>query len=328
MTTAVLLLRLIAMVLIGLAPSMPAAQADVVYTADEWSSTVTVIDVETGIAKKLSLSISPRNLDITPDRKTLLVTGLTRESQTKSGAMGVLALIDLSTPSPKMLATVGVGTDAAHVVSDGRIGYVTVAGENEIVAVDLAGRSVKYRIAVGRSPSGLRFSPDGRMIAVANTGDGSVSLVRPAIGIESRRIFVGWRPFQVAFAPQGNTLLVSLNGEEKLALVDVRVARTIDKIKVGRGPTQVSITADGKMAVVANRGSGAKPDDRVSLVDLQTASTTYVRSGAGAHGVAIRNEMAYVTNMYEDTLSALHIKRREIIQVFKTGKSPRGVAVR
>jgi YVTN family beta-propeller protein len=298
-----------------------------VFIADEGGGTLTIIDFVNGARRQIPLPIVPHDVHLAAGGRTLLIAGLARPPADGSEG-GQLLLFDVAC-APKLIGSVEVGTEPAHVVAseDGRTAYVTDSEKDELVAVDLARRAVTYRSQVGRGPHGLRLSPDRRVIAVANTGEGSVSLVSVLTGQESRRIQVGRRPLQVAFTPDGRRLLVTLNAENALAVVDVATARVVAKLAVGRGPRQVSIVRDGTRAVVANQGWTARPDDRVSLIDLPGESVRHVRSGTGAHGVAIEGRAAYVTNMYADTASVLDIDSGEVTQVVTTGRGPGGVAV-
>jgi YVTN family beta-propeller protein len=301
-----------------------------VFTADEGGGTLTVIDPAKGTSRQIRLPIVPHDVHLGADGRMLLAVGLARvPPEDGRAARGQLLLFDLAC-APKLVGSVEVGTDPAHVVTseDGRTAYVTDSEQHELVAVDLARHAVRYRSHVGRGPYGLRLSPDHRVIAIANAGDGSVSLVSVATGQESRRIQVGRRPMQVAFTPDGHRLLVSLNAENVLAIVDVATARVVAKVAVGRAPQQVAVARDDATAVVANRGWTGRPDDRVSLVDLHEPSVRHVRSGAGAHGVAIDGRTAYVTNMYADTLSLLDLDKGDVTLTLATGRGPSGVAVR
>jgi YVTN family beta-propeller protein len=301
-----------------------------VFVADEGGGTLTVIDVVQGTSRQLPRPIVPHDVHLAADGGRLFAVGLARAiPQGGQAARGQLLVFDIGC-APKLVGSVAVGTDPASVVTseDGQTAYVTDSEKGELVAVDLSRHAVRYRSEVGRGPHGLRLSPDHRVIAVANAGDGSVSLVSIATGQESRRIQVGRRPLHVAFTPDGHRLLVSLNAENALAVVDVATGRVIAKVAVGTAPQQVSVARDDKMTVVANRGWRGRPDDRVSLINLPAETVRHVRSGPGAHGIAIDGRTAYVTNMHADTLSLVDLDTGEVTQTFNTGRGPSGVAVR
>jgi YVTN family beta-propeller protein len=310
-----------------LAPSF--VSAGTIFTADEGQNTVSMFDSERGLVTTIGVSVTPHNVDLTPNGHTLLVAGVTAHG-TGQHRQGALVLIDAAGPLPIVMAEIAVGQHPAHVVpsADGARAFVTDAAANAVHAVDLESRTIVGRVAVGSYPHGLRLSPDGRILAVANIRDGTVSIIDAEKLIEKRRIRVGRSPVQVGFTPDGRTLLVTLNGEDRLAFVDLRSNRTVRKVGVGRKPVQVYATADGKRALVANQGPARRPDNRVTIVTLDgTQPARHIVSGAGAHGVALSRDgvFAFVTNTVANTVSVIDVERATVLRSWPTGKEPNGV---
>jgi YVTN family beta-propeller protein len=314
------------------------AQADTIFVANENGQSVSIIDTETSKTRTVPIPISPHNVDITPDGRLLLATGMPAGASGGHAGHGPsdggqLVLMDVSGSAPAAPDVVTVGGHPAHVVPDpqGRFAYLTDAETNSVVVVDLAARKVAERIPVQNYPHGLRLSPDGSLLAVANMKSGTVSLVDPRDPEKVAHVPVGRGPVQVAFDPSGRTLVVSLNSENKIAIVDVASRKVLRTAPVGRGPVQVFVTPDGKSALVANQGSAAKPDDRVSVVALETGKLVKnVTVGKGTHGVVITpdGDTAYVTNTYANTISAVDLDDLTAGKVYPVGKGPNGIAAR
>jgi YVTN family beta-propeller protein len=229
-------------------------------------------------------------------------------------------------------ATIELGGEPSHVVPavSGKRAYVTDSRNDSVVVVDLQAKMVAARIPVGSYPHGLRLSPDGRLLAVANMNSDTVSLVDLDAG-RSDTIAVGRRPVQVAFSPDGRRLFVTLNAEDNVAAVDLQTRRVLYRAAVGRGPVQLAVTPDGKRIVVANQGPESAPDDRVTVLNAVDGSLVQqIDTGRGAHGVAIDSsgDMAYVTNTYEDSVSAVDLIVLREVKRYRTGKEPNGIAVR
>lgn len=310
------------------------AQAETVFVANEEGQSVSIIHTKISKSTVISIPISPHNVDITADGRLLLAAGMPAGGHGSHGLSGgQLILMDVTRDTPASSAAVPVGGHPAHVVPDaqGRFAYVTDAENDAIVVVDLATRKVTARIPVQSYPHGLRLSPDGRLLAVANMKSGTVSLVNTHNRETVGHVVVGRRPVQVGFDPSGRTLVVSLNGEDKIAIVDVASLKVVRTAQVSRGPVQVSITPDGKRVLVASQGSSAKPNNRVSVVSLDTGKLIKsVTVGNGAHGVVIGpgGETAYITNTYANSVSAINLKSLAVEKTYSVGKGPNGIAAR
>lgn len=313
------------------------ASAETAFTANESDNTVSVIDTITGTSSKISLSFAPHNVDLSTDRRTLLVTGMMTMGagahQHTSHAMGKLLLIDIGGPAPALLAEYSAGAHPAHVVADhdGRTVYISDSGTNQVLVFHLAEKRITGGIAVGQYPHGIRLSPDGGTLAVANLKGRSISLVDIRGGKEKRRIDVGAGPVQVAFTPAGDKVLVALNGENKAVLVDVGTGKIVKTFEVGRGPVQVFVTPDGKTGLVANQGTKSRPDNRVSILDLSgRIPVRHLSTEAGSHGVFISPDggKAFVTNTYANSLSVIDIPASKVVKTLPTGREPNGVVAR
>ena len=330
------------MVFAALSAAAPAAS---VYVADEDGRSLTIVDTNTGTTKAVQLSISPHNVDATPDGKLALAVGMAAKGTAASSGhgkahdadhgdvgRGILELLRAGPDGLRAVARVGIDGDPSHVVPApaGDRAYVTDSRNNTVLVVDIEKRAIVTRIAVGTYPHGLRLSPDGSHLAVANMKSDNVSLVDLSTG-RIDTVAVGQRPVQVAFAPDGRRLFVTLNTEDKVAAIDLPSRQVLYKASVGRGPVQLAVTPDGARIVVANQGTKAAPDQRVTVLGAADGKLLgQIEVGRGAHGVAIESDgrIAYVTNTYGDSVSAVDIVARSELKRYPTGKEPNGLVVR
>lgn len=312
-----------------------------VYTADEHGNTLSVVDLASGQVRTHAVPISPHNAQVTADGARVLVVGEPAAAghahapgaHGGKAEVGRLLVYDTRHLGSGALASIAVGGHPAHVVADraGRLAFVTLAEANAVAVVDLSRKQVVRRVATGRYPHGLRISPDGREAYVANVEDGSVSVIDIAAGSEAARIPVGQAPVQVGFTPDGSRVYVSLRDENSVAVIDTAARAVQARIAVGSKPIQVHATLDGRFVYVANQGTEAKPADTVSVIEVATGTVIdTIRTGAGAHGVAVSDDgrLVFVTNIVDGTLSVIDAASRTVVTTFSVGKGPNGVTYR
>ena len=150
------------------APDIPVSHHDRVYTADQWSNTVTVTDpVDNKLLGVIRLgdptpaNLSPlyygqvlvHGMGFSPDHRTLLVVSIASNS---------VAFIDTATNAVKHITYVGRSPHEAFFTQDGKEVWVTVRGENYVSVLDGTTYKEKTRIIVPNGPGMTIFSPDGK----------------------------------------------------------------------------------------------------------------------------------------------------------------------
>ncbi len=310
--------------------------AGYVYTADEHGNSLSAIDLANRRVETVTISVSPHNVQVTPDGTRVLAVGVPATAEHGHGgsqhaeAPGQLLVFDSSAIASGPLAAIVVGDHPAHVVTDltAERAFVTLAGQNMVAVVDLAERKVIKTIATGSYPHGLRVGPDGRSIYVANVEDGSMSVIDATQLAEVARVPVGKAPVQVGFLPDGSRAYVSLRDENMVAVIDTARRAVVGKIAVGRNPIQVYATPDSRYVYVANQGTEADPADTVSVIDTAAGAVVKtIRTGAGAHGVVVSDDgrFAFVTNIVDGTVSVVDVAAQAVINAFEVGDGPNGV---
>jgi YVTN family beta-propeller protein len=149
-------------------PDIPVSHRDRVYTADQWSNTVTVTDPVNNtllgvirLGETTPANLSPlyygqllvHGMGFSPDHRTLLVVSIASNS---------VAFIDTATNAVKHITYVGRSPHEAFFTPDGKEVWVTVRGENYVSVLDGTTYKEKTRIIVPNGPGMTIFSPDDK----------------------------------------------------------------------------------------------------------------------------------------------------------------------
>jgi YVTN family beta-propeller protein len=209
---------------------------DRVYTADQISNTVSVIDpVDNKLLGQIILG-KPQ-----PDVLTPLYKG-----QVMVHGMG-------AAPDHKTLAVVSIGS-------------------NNVTFIDPATNALKGSVYVGRAPHEPTFRPDGKEVWVTVRGEDYLSVIDVATMRETRRVQVANGPGMVAFSPDNKLAFVCSSFSPELAVVDVATYKIIKRIPVV-SPFSPNIFAsqDGQQVWFTHKDVG-----KVSVLDVKTLSITKV----------------------------------------------------
>jgi YVTN family beta-propeller protein len=269
-----------------------AAAGDRVYTADQTSNTVSVIDPATNkllgsihLGEDVPAALSPLY------RGELLVHGLG------------------FSPDHKTLDVVSIGS-------------------NSVTLIDTETNTVKGKVYVGRSPHEAFFRPDGRELWVAVRGENYVSVIDPARKKEVRRIETANGPGMVLFRPDGKFAFVPSSFTPEMDVIDTSTYKVIARVPqaspfspnlaVDQDEVWFTLKDSGKTQVVS-----AKPPFR-TLVVLETGPitnhVTFVTTAAG--------RFAYVTVGGSNVVLAYRRNpgySPKLVATIKTGDLPHGI---
>ena len=251
-------------------PFATAQRGDRVYTADQTSNTVSVIDPSTN---KMLGSIHLG--DDVPAALSPLYRG--------------------------QLLVHGLGFSPDHKTLD-----VISIGSNSVTLIDTQTNLVKGTVYVGRSPHEGFFTPDGREIWVAVRGENYVSVIDPVAMKEIRRIQTANGPGMVMFRPDGKLAFVPSSFTPEMDVIDTKtyqvIARmpqvspfspnlAVDQDEVwftlkDSGKTQV-ISASAPFKTLATLNSGPITN-HVSLITNTAGRFAYVTVGGKDQVLAFR----------------------------------------
>jgi YVTN family beta-propeller protein len=149
-------------------PDIPISHRDRVYSAEQFSNTVSVTDPVDNkllgvirLGDPLPASFSPlykgqllvHGMGFSPDHRTIAVVAI---------GSNAVNFIDTATNSVKHISYVGRSPHEAFFTNDGKEVWVTVRGENYVAVLDGTTYAEKTRIVVPNGPGMTIFSPDGK----------------------------------------------------------------------------------------------------------------------------------------------------------------------
>ncbi|MES2462685.1 MAG: DUF305 domain-containing protein [Armatimonadota bacterium] len=241
--------------------SLAVSGQDRVYTADQVSNTVSVID----------------------------------PAQNK-----LLGIIRLGDPVPGALSPLYKGQLLVHGLGfspDHRTLAAVSIGSNSVTLIDTQTNTVKGTIYVGRSPHEAFFTPGGNELWVAVRGEDYVSVIDPVKMREVRRIPTASGPGMVLFSPDGKYAFVPSSFVPELCVIDTKSYTVVARIKQSSPfSPNLAVSPDGDEVWFTLKDSG-----RTQIISarppFQTLST--LDTGPITNHVTLLNnaqgKFAYVT---------------------------------
>lgn len=243
-------------VLIGTASGMGAAFAGTVYTANEISNTVSVIDTDTGAVETIPLGDEDHHrplynghIDIhgmmpSPDGKMLWVTG-----------RGSSTVVAIETESRKVLGYLLPGREphVATFTPDGKEAWVTVRGESHISVIDVKKFKIKEEIPTVNGPSMVMFSQDGKRAFVGSQKEPNLAV----IDVSSRRTVATillpsrFSPF-LMLSHDGGEVWITHKDTSQVSIIDAGSLTLRKTFSVGKAPNHLAFVqnAGGKFVYV------------------------------------------------------------------------------
>jgi len=175
---------LIALVAAPLIAQTPVTSSDRVYTGDQTSNTVSVVDPaaqtlvgEIVLGAPRSEVLSPiyrgeanvHGLGFSPDHRTLVVVSIATNS---------ITFIDTATNAVRGKVYIGRAPHEAFFTNDSKEVWASVRGESHISVIDAATMKEKRKVTVADGPGMVRFSRDGKRAFVISSFTPEVDVVR------------------------------------------------------------------------------------------------------------------------------------------------------
>ncbi len=327
------------------APALPGAQPisgnDRVYTADQDSNTVTVINPKTDTVLG-TIPLGAVRLNTNAD-----VLGAMYNGQIDVHGLGFsrdgrhLDVIDVTTnavqvidtATNKVVKTVYVGR-AAHegfFSPDGRYIWVAVRGQNYVAVIDWRSGKVVHKIYTEQGPSKVVFSPDGRLAYVNHLR----ALVLDVIDVATRKV-IDRVPIPAAaggssdegISPDGKEVWLGMptNGKT-VAVINTKTHRVEALLNTGPRTNHPNFVTVGGVnyayltvgnlneTLVYRRSANGGPPVLVKRIHDH---------GDGPHGIwpSPDNTRVYVALQYSDGLDVINTKTMKVIKTLHIGQSP------
>ena len=272
--------------------NIPVSGRDRVYTADQTSNTVSVIDpLENKLLGVIKLG------DAVPGALSPLYKG-----QLLVHGLGY-------SPDSKTLAVVSVGS-------------------NSVTLIDTATNKVKGVVYLGRSPHEAFFTPNGRELWVTVRGENYVSVIDPVRMKETRRIEVANGPGMTMFGSDGKYAFVCSSFTPELAVIDVASHKIIKRLsQVSPFSPNIAVTPANDEVWITLKDVGkvqiynAKPPFEQKAVLDTGPITNHVNFVDNGHG-----KFAYVTIGGANQVKAFRRGATpELVATIPVGELPHGI---
>jgi YVTN family beta-propeller protein len=315
-------------------PDIPISHQDRVYSAEQYSNTVSVTDpVDNKLVGTIRLgdplpaNLSPlykgqllvHGMGFSPDHRTIAVVAI---------GSNAVNFIDTATNSVKHITYVGRSPHEAFYTMDGREVWVVVRGENYVSVLDGTTYEEKTRITVPNGPGMTIFSPDGKYGYVCS----SFTPETEVITVADHKI-VGKvpqaSPFcpNIAATPDSKQVWFTLKDTGKTQVFDGQppfaLLKTLD---TGPITNHVNIVrnANGMFAYVT---IGGLNEIKVFRTD-NFAQVATIPVGKLPHGIWPSGDgtRVYVGLENEDKLAAIDTLKNEVIATSPIGQAPQALA--
>jgi YVTN family beta-propeller protein len=314
-------------------PDMPVSHSDRVYTADQFSDTVSVTDpVDNKLLGVIRLgdpipsNMGPlyrgqllvHGLGFSPDHRTIVVVSI---------GSNAVAFIDTMTNAVKNITYVGRSPHEAFFTPNGKEVWVTVRGENYISVLDSATYKEKTRIIVPNGPGMQIFSPDGKYGYICS----SFTPETVVINVIDHKI-VGRvnqiSPFcpNIAATPDGKQIWFTLKDIGKVMVFDANppfsVLKTIDTGPI-TNHVNIAHNANGTFAYVT---VGGLNEVQVFRTD-NFSKTATIPVGKLPHGIWPSGDgtLVYVGLENENRLVAIDTLTNKVIATSPIGQGSQAV---
>jgi len=314
-------------------PDIPISHQDRVYSAEQYSNTVSVTDP---VDNKLVGTIRPGDLlpaNLSPLYKgQLLVHGMGFSPDHLTIAVVAIGsnavnFIDTATNSVKHVTYVGRSPHEAFFTTDGKEVWVVVRGENYVSVLDGTTYEEKTRITVPNGPGMTIFSPDGKYGYVCS----SFTPETDVITVADHRIVGKVRqasPFcpNIAATPDSKQVWFTLKDTGKTQVFDAQppfaLLKTLD---TGPITNHVNIVrnANGMFAYIT---IGGLNEVKVFRTD-NFAQVATIPTGKLPHGIWPSGDgtRVYVGLENEDKLAAIDTLKNEVIATTLIGQAPQAL---
>jgi YVTN family beta-propeller protein len=315
------------------APDIPVSHRDRVYSAEQFSNTVSVTDpADNKLVGVIRLGDpSPGNfsplyrgqvlvhgMGFSPDHKTIAVVSIGSNSVT---------FIDTATNAVKHITYVGRAPHEAFFTPNGKEVWVTVRGENYIAVLDGNTYEEKTRITVPAGPGMQIFSPDGKYGYICSSFNPETDVVSVADHKIVGKVTQA-SPFcpNIAATPDGKQVWFTLKDTGKTQVFDARPPfKVLATLDTGPITNHVNIVhnANGTFAYVTigglNQVKVFRTDDFSQVATIPVGNLPH---GAWPSGDGTR---VYVGLENADAVTAIDTLTNKVIATVPVGQAPQAV---
>ena len=254
----------------------PAWDMSALYVDNEGSSSLTVLDINTGRPKGIVNIPFPYNLYFTPDgTKAIDVVERLQRIEFRDWRHGWKLLRSVGIPWP--------GADHLDFSADGSYLMISTEYSGVVAKVDVNTMALVGYVRVGGLPIDVKVSPDGSVFYVTNQGRMGVSVVDPVAMKEIQFIPTGRGAHGLQVSRDTKSLYVSNRLEGSISVIDFATRRVVAKwvMPGGGSPDMLQLNPDGSRLWASGRYNA-----QVYVFDTTTGQLlARIPVGAEDHGL-------------------------------------------
>lgn len=326
------------------APALPSADVsaisnrDRVYTADQSSNTVTVINPATNKvlgtialgSRRIGNVLGPvdhgqvnvHGLGFSPDGSFLDVISVTSNAA---------QIIDTATNEVIKTVYTGRSPHEGFVSPDGKTLWVAVRGEDYLQIIDLETGATLDRLVTAPGVSKVVFSPDGQRAFANHLFTDELAVIDVASRNITERIAIpkeAGGSADLAMAPDGDEVWLGHPNSGKTTVVDARTLKVKAVLDTGPRTNHPNfVTRDGVDYTYVTVGGldqtkvfrrGTKTPELVTTID---------NSGAAPHGIwpSPDNTRIYVALQKSDAVDVIDTATNKVIHTLRVGQDPQAL---
>src|SRR5712691_2916748 len=314
-------------------PDIPISHQDRVYSAEQYSNTVSVTDPVDNkllgtirLGDPLPANLSPlykgqllvHGMGFSPDHRTIVVVAI---------GSNAVNFIDTATNAVKHITYVGRSPHEPFFTPDGKEVWVTVRGENYVSVLDGTTYEEKTRITTPNGPGMQIFSPDGKYGYVCSSFNPETDIVSVADHKIVGKVQQA-SPFcpNIAATPDGAQVWFTLKDTGKTQVFDAQPPFSLLKtLDTGPITNHVNIVrnANGMFAYVTVGGLNEiqvfRTDDFSKVATIPTGKLPH---GIWPSGDGTR---VYVGLENEDKIAAVDTLANKVIAESPVGQAPQAL---
>jgi len=275
-----------------------AQEGSVIYVTNEDSNTVTVISGDTHeVIATIPVGKRPRGIKVSPD-----------------GSVFYVAL----SGSPKCPPTMD-DEECEKMVAD--------KSADGIAEVNAVTQEVVRILPSGSDPEQFDVNWETGRLYVSNEDTHTSSILDLNSGTLLMTIPTGLEPEGVRLTPDGSRFYVSGEVASDITVLDANTGDEITRIGVGLRPRDILFTADSSTAFISAEFGGA-----INIIDVASNSMTGeipMPEGSLPMGLVLSPDesMLYVANGRGQTVTAIDLASRQVVNSVVVGPRPWGLAI-
>jgi YVTN family beta-propeller protein len=313
--------------------AQPDYKNDRVYTANQVSNTISVIDPSTDkLLGEISLGKPYPNVLSALYRGQSLVHGLRYDAKRKmlaAVAIGSNAVILISTENNQILKTIYVGRsphEPTFTPNDKQI-WVSVRGEAYVSVIDIDLMKEIKQIPVADGPGMISFSPDGKIAYVCSSFTPELDMVDTKSYQIIKRISVV-SPFcpNIFTSPKGEWVAMTHKDVGAVTVLNTTTQTIAKVISTGAITNHVTFNyINNKLMMLVTVGG----ENKVRVFDVADdfKQTDSINVDAMPHGIwpSADGKQLYIGLEFSDEVQHIDLQKMKVISTIKIGQSPQAL---